>query len=455
MKAFLTGAVQRFSSQCDYLEVRIEETSTSSIAFKGPNLDILRESEGRGGCVRALTNGGWGFVTFNKLDALEDHIAAAVRQAKMVGRQESNLAEAPVVVDKVTPEMKLDPRYIPLGKKMELLQNYNELMMDYHEAVKSTVVSYGDSSRKIWLANSQGTYIEQEKRDMGANFIPVCIKNGETQMAVVGCGSSTDFNVISGLEEELKNACSIAVDLLDAPSIQGGAYSVVADPHMAGVFIHEAFGHMSEAEKVYENKKLQEIMKMGAQIGSPLLTVYDTGLVEGSRGAIHYDEEGVRAQKTYILKNGILEGRLHTRETAGKLNEKPTGNARAVGYSFPPISRMRVTCIDQGDTPFEDMIKDIKSGVYACDAFGGQGGEMFTFTAGRGYMIRNGKIEEMVKNVTLSGNLFTTLKNIDRIGNDFTLHESGGGCGKGAQFPLPVADGSPHIRIQNVVIGGQ
>ena len=85
---------------------------------------------------------------------------------------------------------------------------------------------------------------------------------------------------------------------------------------------------------------------------------------------------------------------------------------------------------------------------------GGQGGEMFSFTAGRGYMIRNGKIEEMVKNVTISGNLFETLKNIDAVGNDFQIHDSGGGCGKGAQFPLPVSSGGPSIRIRNAVIAG-
>ena len=172
-----------------------------------------------------------------------------------------------------------------------------------------------------------------------------------------------------------------------------------------------------------------------------------------------YDEEGVPTERTDLIRDGILTGRLHTRETAGKLGEKPTGNARAIDYRFPPVPRMRNTCIAGGESGFEEMISDIKLGVYAVDAFGGQSEEMFTFTAGRGYMIRNGKLCEMVKNVTLSGNLFTTLKNIDRVGNDFRQIESGGGCGKGDgrtfQFPLPVAEGAPHIRIRDVVIGGQ
>jgi TldD protein len=120
---------------------------------------------------------------------------------------------------------------------------------------------------------------------------------------------------------------------------------------------------------------------------------------------------------------------------------------------------MRNTCIAPGKATFEEMVADVDEGVYAVNARGGQAGEMFTFTAARAYMIRKGKVEELVRNATVSGNLFQTLKNIDMVGSDFEQLEGGGGCGKGAaggfQFPLPVADGAPHIRIQDVVIGGQ
>jgi TldD protein len=116
---------------------------------------------------------------------------------------------------------------------------------------------------------------------------------------------------------------------------------------------------------------------------------------------------------------------------------------------------MTNTAIDNGTTLFEDMIKDIKLGIYACDAYGGETMlENFSFSSGHAYMIRDGKIAEMVKDVILSGNLFSTLMNIDAIGNDFRWLTVGGGCGKGEQAPLPVGMGAPHIRIQNVVIGG-
>jgi TldD protein len=115
---------------------------------------------------------------------------------------------------------------------------------------------------------------------------------------------------------------------------------------------------------------------------------------------------------------------------------------------------MTNTAIESGDTSFEEMIGDIEEGVYAVRMLGGQtNGEMFTFAAAEGYMIRDGKIAEPVSDVTLSGNVFQTLKDIEAIGND-TLYTNGG-CGKGGQMPLPVSVGGPHLRIQNVVVGGR
>jgi predicted Zn-dependent protease len=168
------------------------------------------------------------------------------------------------------------------------------------------------------------------------------------------------------------------------------------------------------------------------------------------------NSEGTPARRNWLIRDGELVGRLHSRQTAAKMGESASGNARAINYRFPPIVRMTNTAIDNGTASFEDMIKDIELGIYACDAYGGQTQlENFSFSSGYAYMIRKGKIAEMVKDVILAGNLFTTLENIDAIGNDFKWLNTGGGCGKGNQFPLPVGMGAPHIRIQNVVIGGE
>jgi TldD protein len=248
-----------------------------------------------------------------------------------------------------------------------------------------------------------------------------------------------------------------AVETTDAQVIKGGSYTVVCDPHLAGVFVHEAFGHLSEGDNVADDPKMQDILKLGRKFGETYLNIWDTGLDKGLRGYLQYDDEGVPTEKTVLIKDGVLVGRLHSRETAGRMKEKPTGNARAISYRFPPIPRMRNTCIGNGPHgSFNDLIKDIKLGVYAMDAFGGQtNGELFTFTAGQAFMIRDGKVAERVRDVTLSGNVFDTLRNITGISSDFHVQDGPGGCGKAGQMPLPVSHGSPHIRIKDVVIGGR
>jgi TldD protein len=138
------------------------------------------------------------------------------------------------------------------------------------------------------------------------------------------------------------------------------------------------------------------------------------------------------------------------------MGEKPTGNARALNYRFAPIVRMTNTYIAPGSVPLEQMMADIKEGLYVKDSRGGETSmEMFTFSAAQAFMIRDGRLAEEVRGVNLTGNLFETLANIEAVGNDFSWGDEGGGCGKGGQSPLPVAEGAPHLRIRGIVVGGE
>ena len=205
----------------------------------------------------------------------------------------------------------------------------------------------------------------------------------------------------------------------------------------------------------YQNPDLLEVMTLGRQFGPKNLQIFDGAAPTGHRGSYFYDDEGTPATTTQLIQDGALVGRLHSRETAGKLGEVPTGNARCLNYHFPPLVRMTNTWIERGDTAVEDLLSDVKEGVYARNWLGGMtNGEMFTFTAGEAWMIRNGKLEEPVRDVTLSGNVFTTLADIEAIGDDFYWDESGG-CGKGGQNGLPVGCGGPSLRLRNVVVGGE
>ena len=437
----------------DYIEARLEESQSSYITYRGRELESIGRATAIGGNVRALVKGGWGFVSFNSLDTLQNSVELAVKQARLVGSQESQLAQVEPIVDVVPDEIDKNPVAIPLAEKKQLLDEYNALIW-HTPRIQTSVIGYGDSRKKVIFANSSGSYIEQAKTGITLRLTAVATEGGEVQQVGLSVGSSGDFTQIRSLHHQVGQMSERAVELLSAPQVKGGEYTVVLDPVLAGVFVHEAFGHLSEADFVYENDRMREIMVLGRRFGSAELNIIDSAAMPGLRGSYKYDDEGMPASKTYLIREGMLVGRLHSRETAAKMKEKPTGNARAINYRYPPIVRMTNTYIEPGSASFEDIISDIKEGVYARNWYGGTTSmEMFTFSAGEAYMIRHGKIAELVRPVVLTGNLFTTLMNIDAIGNDLEMNQ-GGGCGKGEQAPLPVSNGSPHIRIRQCLVGG-
>ncbi len=440
--------------RADYIEVRLEESQTNQITYRGKKLESVNKSTSIGGNVRALTRGGWGFVSFNSLDELPKRLELAVKQAQFVGSEESKLAEVEPVVDTVLAERDKSPLTIPLAEKKQLLDEYNDITWGT-PGIQTSSINYGDGRKKVIFLNSRGSYIEQERTDVALRLTAVAAKDNQVQQVGLSLGSRGDFSAIQNLNQQVEQMARRAVELLSAPQVKGGEYTVVLDPVLAGVFVHEAFGHLSEADFVYENDQLRQIMTLGKEFGNIELNIVDSAAVPRLRGSYKYDDEGVPATKTYLIKEGKLVGRLHSRETAAKMNEEPTGNARAVSYRYPPIVRMTNTYIEPGTTSFEDIIGDISEGVYVKNWFGGTTSmEMFTFSAGEAYMIRNGKVAETLRPVVLTGNVFATLKNIDAIGNDLEMNQ-GGGCGKGAQSPLPVSNGSPHIRIRHCLIGGR
>ncbi len=436
----------------DYVEVRLDDTATNRIVYRGRELEEIGKTRSFGGNVRALVRGGWGFASFNDPADLRARIGEAVSQARHVGKEKSNLAEVAPVSEVVPLTLGRDPRTVTLASKKELLDRYNDTMLAV-SGVTSTNLTYSDGHKRIVFASSEGSYIEQERIDVVSRLAATAGRNGDMQQASMSLGALNDFSYIETLDERARRTGERAVELLGAPYAKPGTYTVVLDPILAGVFCHEAFGHLSESDFVYENERMKEIMVLGRRFGQPHLNIVDGAAVPDLRGSFKYDDEGTPAQKTDLIREGVLVGRLHSRETAGKMGEKPTGNARALDYRFPPIVRMTNTYIEPGNIPFDELIADVTEGVYARNWFGGTTSmEMFTFSAGEAYMIRNGKIAELVRSVKLTGNLFTTLMNIDALGDDMDFNQ-GGGCGKAGQMPLPVSNGSPHIRIRECVVG--
>jgi TldD protein len=438
----------------DYIEAHFEESQATSIVYRGRRLEEISRTRNVGGNIRALVQGSWGFVSFNQPNGLKEKVALAVEDAGLARREPFHLSPRELVVDTVVPRLQKDATTISLVIKKELLDGYNDIMLSSPK-IQSTRVNYRDTKRRITFANSEGSYIEQIKTDLSARLTAIAREDGEIQQAGVSLGSSGEFSVVEGLRDKVGEIARRAAALLSAPQVAGGEYTVVLDPVLAGVFAHEAFGHLSESDVVYQNENLRQIMVLGKRFGGRHLNIVDDPTMAALRGSYKYDDEGTPARKTYLIREGVLEGRLHSRETAAKMRETATGNARAINYLFSPIVRMSNTFIEPGSGSLEEMLGDIEEGVYVKDWYGGTTSlEMFTFSAGEARMIRQGRLAELLRPVVLTGNVFTTLQDIDAIGNDLEMNQ-GGGCGKGGQDPLPVSNGSPHIRIRHCVVGGR
>ncbi len=445
-------------AKADFAEVRWDETAWSRVAFQRDQLMALEQSREVGGIVRALVGGAWGIALLTDPAELPAQLEEAARLARLAAKHikdPTELAEVPVEEAHHPAELKEDFRTVPLARKRALAEGYNKLILGFAPEIVSTTVRYADTFRRSWYANSEGTHVYQEIPDVTLVLAAVARRNGDIQQAFEPIGEAGGYELALGHEEKAEETAQRAVDLLSAKPMKGGTYTVILDQELAGVFIHEAFGHICEADFLYRNRHMREIMQIGKRFGANMLNVVDDGFIPGARGNTPFDDEGVRRQKVYLIREGVLTGLMHSRATAKKMGMEPTGNARAVSWEHEPIVRMRNTYIEPGDASFEEMLSGVDHGIYAKAAFGGQTMfEQFTFSAGYAYEIERGELGPMVRDVVLTGNVFHILNNIDMVGSDFRLAGGAGGCGKEGQSPLPVTDGAPHVRVHEVTIGG-
>ncbi len=455
MKQQLSDALR--ASRADYTEIRLERSWSSTVALRGRRIEGAQTAFDCGGFVRCLNRGcGWGAATFTGFDDLSAMVARAHELSLAVRlEQPIRLAEIPLRQDDVREDLDGDARGIPLDQKVALLVGLNNEMLAVDRRIVETQAAYRDEVTEWWYGNSDGILLHELRPEITLSAVAVAREGDIIERGLESLGLRRGWLSVHGREGMFRQAAERAVDLLKAPRAPGGRYPVVLDPRLAGVFIHESIGHLSEADFLAENPAARTLMKLGRRVGPDDLNVGDDGSASGRRGTLPYDDEGTPTRNTTLIQNGVVVGRLHNRETAARAGEPPTGNARALSFRYPPIVRLTNTYIANGRGSFDDLIRDIKLGIYACDATGGRSHlEDFSLTSGYAHMIRNGKVAEMVKPVTLAGKLFETLERIERIGGDFRWNEMGGGCGKNGQVPLAVSEGAPHVRLSEILVGG-
>ena len=335
---------------------------------------------------------------------------------------------------------------VPLAEKQKLLEERFPAFAasDY---VRMSIALYLDRYSAFEFYSSKGASLKWDYQICGCVF-SFALANETDNFSEMFQRSAFSFEELSVSEEELRSAVLEAENfLLHAKPVEAGVYPVILAPVVAGVFAHESFGHKSEADFMLGDETMKKEWALGTKVGADILSIYDSGLDFGT-GYTPYDDEGTKAAKTYLIKNGVLSGRLHSVSTAADLDEAPTGNARAISCDYEPIVRMTNTVIDAGDKTKEELFAGIKHGYYIKTLKHGSGMSTFTIAPSLAYEIVDGKIGDPVKIAVITGNVFETLNLIDGLSDHTEMFSFvTGGCGKMEQYPLPVGFGGPYVSI--------
>lgn len=435
-----------------YTDIRIEEQFTTKIHYKKSEVQEIKVRKNKGAFIRVFDGSRWYYSSSTDLNNLQK----AIDELASMATPNSKINENPIVkafevnqatlinYDKNSVE---DIAVVDKQKMLEaLIKVIDNDTIVHHES------TYVDSKLLKKIYSSKGTNIIFDKQTCGVRIGFDLSYKEEKYSSRYTCGKLF-FHELLGLEAELREEIDKSVDFVKrARPVEPGIYTVLFSPEAAGVFTHESFGHKSESDFMVGDESMKEEWAIGKQIAKPLLTIIDDGSELGN-GYTPYDDEGTKCRKNYIIKDGLLRGRLHSSQTAAILEEGVTGNARAMNFEYEPIVRMTTTYIAKGNRPLKDIIGEINRGIYVDTIKHGSGMSTFTIAPSRAYKIENGKITNPVKVSVVTGNVFEALNEVDAISEEFELLSFvGGGCGKMEQYPLPVGFGGPYTRVNKLKV---
>ena len=447
----------------DFADLRIVVGEGTAIEVQDGRADKISTATSHGGGLRVLVDGAWGFAPTNNISPGE--LAQCVEEAVAMARAASGDVTEPGVVAEVEPveaqvkaKYRVDPRGVPLADRVaatfELEQRARQQDLT---RIVNTRASYADGIGQMYLGNTFGTYIEYESVRCSLRLMVITQEDGIRQWAAEHKANACGYELVQDIDPEqfADQTAQQALELLAGAAPPAGKFEVIIDPQICGLLVHEAFGHNCEADAVWSGNSILE-GKVGQQVVAEQVSIVDDPTLPDTNGSFEYDHEGVRAQRHVLVADGILQGYLHNLETAARFGVPPNGAARAMGHMYSPLVRMSNTFIEPRDTSREEMIADIKHGLYLK---GGNWGYVFTargqFTCNvqQAYAIENGQLGQLYRNVNISGMTLETLQQVTAVGNDLEFR-AGGTCGKDGQG-VPVDTGGPHLRIREVVVGGQ
>ncbi|MGA2286049.1 MAG: TldD/PmbA family protein [Dehalococcoidia bacterium] len=459
-----------------YADVRVVETRAESITVRGPNVEGLTADESLGFGVRVIVDGYWGFAGSHLMTAAEADRAASqavaiARASARAGGPRAAIGPPEVHNDSYRTPFRVDPFAVSLDDRIALLLRTNEAMMRVKGIVVAESNVYCQREKKLF-GSSEGSLIEQELLETGCGIEATAAGEGDVQQRSypnsVGRHQGTEgweFVERYDLAGNAQRVAEEAAALLTAKPCPAGVMTVILDGSQLGLQVHESCGHATELDRVlgteaaYAGTSFLTTDKLGAfRYGSPVVSLTADATIPGGLGTFGYDDEGVQAQRTPLVTDGLFVGYLTSRETAASMGQRSNGAMRASGWNRIPLIRMTNVNLEPGDWTLEALIADTEDGIYmetnrswSID----QRRLNFQFGTEVAREIKNGKLGDLVKNATYTGITPQFWGSCDAVCNrDHWVVWGTPNCGKGQ--PEQVAHtghGTSPARFRNVQVG--
>jgi len=439
----------------DFADIFIEETAQTSATFEDNKLDKLSTGTDVGAGIRVID----GKTTYYA--ASEDILLGPLKEKalflansinKIPNKKEVSLKP---VLSPLEFEIKKRPNAVPISEKVDIIRRSNDIARSHGSKIRQVTVRYIDTNQAVTIANSLGSYIEDNRIRTRFAVNVVAAKDGMLQTGFEGPGGTVGFELfdIYDPEKTTRTAAERALLMLDAKHAPTGKMPVVMSAEAGGTMVHEACGHALEADFIQKGTSVF-INKIGQKVASELVTVIDDATIPGNYGSFRFDDEGTPSQKKILIENGILKGYMSDRFNASLMGSISSGNGRRESFRTKPVPRMTNTFIQAGLTNPKDIIASIDNGLFIKKMGGGEvnvtNGD-FVFEVMEAYLIENGKVKYPVRGAMLIGNGPEVLQIIDMVGWDLNFQP--GTCGKYDQ--VPVSHAQPTIRIPEITIGGR
>lgn len=442
----------------DYCDLYFEHTTFFNLLLKDSVVSSGGFHTDFGVGIRVLKGEKTGYA-YSENTEMKDMLGAA-KAAAAIARGSASSERRYLPVTDIRHDlypMKENWRELGANAFLPFLTSLEKRILEKDNRIVKVIIRLSDSVSDIMMYNSLGE-LTYDTRPMGSvSVTTVFQQDGKTENKSVSRSFRTGAEFISQalLEEIAEEAVKGIDERFEAIRPKGGQMSVVMGSGASGILLHEAMGHAFEADF---NRKGQSIFsdRLGKQVCPEGVNVVDDGTVAYNRGSGNYDDEGVPAEKTYMVKDGILCSYLHDRISASWYGVRPTGNGRRENFRYNPIPRMRATYMESGNADPEGIISSVKKGIYVNEFSNGQvkiGEGDFTFFVKSGFLIEDGRFTAPVKDINIIGNGPQALADILAVGNDLKIDNGTWTCGK--EQSVPVSCGMPTVLINSLTVGGE